>query len=114
LATITANGAIAATKLDGVLSLRISFLLRDANNVKFMPAVELTATERKTSMTQIRVGENEAIESALRRFKRQVSKSGIFQDIKSKRHFETPLEKKKRKTLAKHRQRKQRFNYQSS
>lgn len=65
-------------------------------------------------MTQIRVGENEAIESALRRFKRQVSKSGIFQDIKSKRHFETPLEKKKRKAIAKHRQRKQRFRHQSS
>ena len=29
-------------------------------------------------MTQVTVGENEGIESALRRFKRQVSKSGIF------------------------------------
>jgi small subunit ribosomal protein S21 len=30
-------------------------------------------------MTQVVVGENEGIESALRRFKRQVSKAGIFQ-----------------------------------
>ena len=30
-------------------------------------------------MTQVIVGENEAIESALRRFKREVSKAGIFQ-----------------------------------
>ncbi|MEN9541578.1 MAG: ribosomal protein, partial [Cyanobacteriota bacterium] len=29
-------------------------------------------------MTQVTVGENEGIESALRRFKRQVSKAGIF------------------------------------
>ena len=33
-------------------------------------------------MTQVTVGENEGIESALRRFKRQVSKSGIFADQK--------------------------------
>lgn len=33
-------------------------------------------------MTQIIVGENEGIESALRRFKREVSKSGIFPDIR--------------------------------
>lgn len=33
-------------------------------------------------MTQIIVGENEGIESALRRFKREVSKAGIFPDIR--------------------------------
>lgn len=48
-------------------------------------------------MTQVVIGENENIESALRRFKRQVSRSGILADVKSRRHFETPLEKRKRK-----------------
>ena len=43
-------------------------------------------------MTQVTVGENEGIESALRRFKRQVSKSGIFADLKRLRHHETPVE----------------------
>ena len=37
-------------------------------------------------MTQVTVGENEGIESALRRFKRQVSKAGIFADLKRLRH----------------------------
>ena len=46
-------------------------------------------------MTQVTVGENEGIESALRRFKRQVSKSGIFADLKRLRHHETPIEKYK-------------------
>ena len=41
-------------------------------------------------MTQVTVGENEGIESALRRFKRQVSKAGIFADLKRLRHHETP------------------------
>ncbi len=54
-------------------------------------------------MTQIILGENEGIDSALRRFKRQVSKAGIFPDIKKNRHFETPLEKKKRKAIARRR-----------
>ena len=42
-------------------------------------------------MTQIIRGENEGIESALRRFKRQVSKAGIFYDMKKNRHFEPPI-----------------------
>jgi small subunit ribosomal protein S21 len=40
-------------------------------------------------MSQITLGENETIESALRRFKREVSKAGIFLDMKKHRHFET-------------------------
>lgn len=56
-------------------------------------------------MTQVKVGENEAIESALRRFRRQVSKAGIFADLKRIRHHETPIEKRKRKALARSKRR---------
>jgi small subunit ribosomal protein S21 len=59
-------------------------------------------------MAQVILGENEGIESALRRFKRQVSKADIFADMKKKRHFETPLQKEKRKALA--RRKKRRFS----
>jgi small subunit ribosomal protein S21 len=62
-------------------------------------------------MAQIIPGENEGIESALRRFKREVSKAGIFPDMRKHRHFETPIEKEKRKALAKHKQRKKKFRY---
>lgn len=58
-------------------------------------------------MTQVLLGENEGIDSALRRFKRQVSKAGILADVKYHRHFETPHEKRKRKAVAA--QRKKRF-----
>ena len=58
-------------------------------------------------MTQVTVGENEGIESALRRFKRQVSKAGIFADLKRLRHHETPIEKYKRKAQ----QRRRRFSW---
>lgn len=56
-------------------------------------------------MTQVVVGENEGIDSALRRFKRQVSKAGILSDVKRLRQFETPIEKRKRKAVARRRQR---------
>ncbi|MGK7937755.1 MAG: 30S ribosomal protein S21 [Xenococcaceae cyanobacterium] len=56
-------------------------------------------------MTQVALGENEQIESALRRFKRKVSQADIFTDFKKNRHFETPAQKRKRKEFAKHRQR---------
>lgn len=60
-------------------------------------------------MAQVVIGENEQIESALRRFKRKVSQAGIFSDMKKNRHFETPGQKRKRKEIAQHKQRR-RFN----
>lgn len=60
-------------------------------------------------MTQIILGEDEGIESALRRFKRKVSKAGIFPDMRKNRHFETPIQKQKRKEIARHKQRKRRY-----
>ncbi|HAZ43574.1 MAG TPA: 30S ribosomal protein S21 [Cyanobacteria bacterium UBA11369] len=62
-------------------------------------------------MTQVIPGENEGIESTLRRFKREVSKAGIFPDIKKHRFFETPIEKRKRKAIAKHKQGRRRSGY---
>jgi small subunit ribosomal protein S21 len=59
-------------------------------------------------MAQVILGENEGVESALRRFKREVAKAGIFQDMRKKRHFETPQEKQKRKAMAKQKQRRYR------
>ncbi|GAP98436.1 SSU ribosomal protein S21p [Leptolyngbya sp. NIES-2104] len=61
-----------------------------------------------SSMTQVVLGENEGIDSALRRFKRQVSKAGILADLRSHRHFETPLEKRKRKAIVARRNRRYR------
>ncbi len=56
-------------------------------------------------MTQVVLGDDEQLESALRRFKRKVSRAGIFADMKKNRHFETPAQKRQRKTTARHRER---------
>jgi len=59
-------------------------------------------------LAQVTVGQDEHIEAALRRFKRKVSRAGVFADMKKHRHFETPAEKEKRKAIARNRQRKNR------
>ena len=64
-------------------------------------------------MPQVDLGENEHIESALRRFKREVNQAGIFTDMKKNRYFETPAQKRKRKERAKHKQRRK-HQYQRS
>ena len=56
-------------------------------------------------MTHVTVGENEGVESALRRFKRQVSRAGIFSELKRIRQHETPIEKYKRKAQTKRKRR---------
>jgi small subunit ribosomal protein S21 len=62
-------------------------------------------------MTQVILGEDEGIESGLRRFKRKVSQAGIFPDMKKNRHFETPIEKRKRKAIARRKQRRHGSRY---
>ncbi|HIY97443.1 MAG TPA: 30S ribosomal protein S21 [Candidatus Borkfalkia excrementigallinarum] len=51
-------------------------------------------------MSTIRVGENESIDSALRRFKRKCSRDGILGDLRRKEHYEKPSVRKKKKSEA--------------
>ena len=51
-------------------------------------------------MSEIRVGENESLESALRRFKRKCSKSGVLAEARRREHFEKPSVRRKKKSEA--------------
>lgn len=51
-------------------------------------------------MPEIRVGENESIESALKRFKKKVQKAGTLSEIKKRERYEKPSIKRKRKSEA--------------
>ena len=51
-------------------------------------------------MSEIRVKENETLDSALRRFKRQCSKSGVLSEIRKREHYEKPSVKRKKKSEA--------------
>jgi len=48
-------------------------------------------------MPDIVIHDDESVERALRRFKRQVQKSGILADLRRRRHYEKPSERRKRK-----------------
>lgn len=48
-------------------------------------------------MSIVRVGENENIDSALRRFKRKCSRDGIIGDLRKKEFYESPSVKRKKK-----------------
>ena len=48
-------------------------------------------------MTNIKVRENESLDSAIRRFKRQCTKDGIIGDIKKREAYEKPSVKRKKK-----------------
>ena len=51
-------------------------------------------------MSTIKVGENESIDRALRRFKRKCSRDGIIGDLRRKEHYEKPSVRKKKKSEA--------------
>ena len=51
-------------------------------------------------MTVIKVRDNESLDSAIRRFKRQCTKDGIIGDIKKREAYEKPSVKRKKKEEA--------------
>jgi small subunit ribosomal protein S21 len=51
-------------------------------------------------MSEVRVKENETLDSALRRFKRQCAKSGVLAEVRKREHYEKPSVRRKKKSEA--------------
>jgi len=51
-------------------------------------------------MSEVRVGENESLESALRRFKRKCARAGVLAEIRKREHYEKPSVRRKKKAEA--------------
>lgn len=51
-------------------------------------------------MAEIRIKDNESLDSALRRFKRSCAKSGIISEVRKREHYEKPSVKRKKKSEA--------------
>ena len=51
-------------------------------------------------MSEIRIKDNESLESALRRFKRQCAKSGVLAEVRKREHYEKPSVQRKKKSEA--------------
>ena len=59
-----------------------------------------TCGGRDCRMAEVRVKENESLDSALRRFKRQCARSGVIAEVKKREHYEKPSVKRKKKSEA--------------
>ena len=55
---------------------------------------------RELKMSEIRIKENESLDNALRRFKRQCARAGVLNEIKKREHYVKPSVKRKKKSEA--------------
>lgn len=51
-------------------------------------------------MAEIRVKDNESLDSALRRFNRSCARSGVLAEVRKREHYEKPSVKRKKKSEA--------------
>ncbi len=51
-------------------------------------------------MSEIRIKDNESLDSALKRFKKQCAKSGVLSEIRKREHYDKPSVKRKKKSEA--------------
>ena len=51
-------------------------------------------------MSEVILNDDDNFERALKRFKKQCDKAGIFSDLRKHRHYEKPSERRKRKMNA--------------
>ena len=55
-------------------------------------------------MSEVKISENEAFETALKRFNRKIQQDGILAEARRREHYEKPSIKRKKKEAAKRRQ----------
>ena len=58
---------------------------------------ETRAGGGEPGLAEVRVGENETFESALRRFNKKIQQSGLLAEARRREHYEKPSVKRKRK-----------------
>ena len=51
-------------------------------------------------MSEVRIKDNESLDSALKRFKRNCAKSGILSELRKREHYESPSVKRRKKSEA--------------
>mgnify|MGYP001574864911 CR=1 FL=1 len=52
-------------------------------------------------LPQIEIKKDESFESALRRFKKKIEQEGILREVKERRYYEKPSERRKKKARGK-------------
>lgn len=65
-----------------------------------MHITSAVAAKGGNKMSEVRLKENESLDSALRRFKRSCAKSGVLAEVRKREHYEKPSVKRKKKSEA--------------
>jgi small subunit ribosomal protein S21 len=48
-------------------------------------------------LPRVEIKEGDSFESAMRRFKRQIEQEGILREVRDRKHYQKPSERKRRK-----------------
>ena len=64
----------------------------------FLPSTNLALGGK--FMSEVKVKENESLDSALRRFKRTCARDGIMGEVRKREHYDKPSVKRKKKSEA--------------
>ena len=59
-----------------------------------------SALEGGILVAEVKVGKNESLDNALRRFKKQIRMSGVLSEAKKREHYEKPSVRRKKKSEA--------------
>jgi len=51
-------------------------------------------------VAEVKVGKNESLDNALRRFKKQIRMSGVLTELRKREHYEKPSVRRKKKSEA--------------
>ncbi len=51
-------------------------------------------------MSEVRIKENESLDSALKRWKRSCAKSGVLAEVRKREHYEKPSVRRKKQSEA--------------
>jgi len=68
-------------------------------------ACEIFVQEGVNSLAQVQVRQNESLDQALRRFKKQIQQSGILKEAREHEHYEKPSDKRRKAAAAARRKR---------
>lgn len=69
-------------------------------NAVARPGRDFSSVKGGIQLSEVRVKENETLDSALRRFKRLTARSGVLAEVRKREHYEKPSVKRKKKSEA--------------
>jgi len=60
-------------------------------------------------VSEVRIKDNESLDSALKRFKRNCAKAGVLSDLRKKEYFQSPSVKRRKKSEAARKKKNKKF-----